>query len=106
MTTTTGIQKDAFFINTGVYEGNALGILFENDFSGYRRLACPEYLFIMIIHSYFWRRRSLLYVFSERSIDGSERQRTASLCKNFVFNSLQFKILTFHLVTLPMNLCL
>lgn len=99
MTTTTGIQKGAFFFfNIGVYEGNALGILFENDLSGYyRRLACPENCFIIIIYSYIWRWRSLPSVFSERSIDGGERQRIASRCKIFIINSLQFQNLPFLL---------
>lgn len=90
MTTMTGIRKYAFFFNTGVYDGNALGILFENGLSGYRRLARPEYCFIIIIYSYFWRWRSLLCVFSERSIASSERRRVAS-CKISVINSLQVK---------------
>lgn len=93
MTTTTGIRKGAFsFLNIGVNEGNALGLLFENDLSGYyRRLACPENCFIIIVYSYIWRWRSLQYVFFERFINSSERQRVTSWCKIFVINSLQFK---------------
>jgi hypothetical protein len=104
MTTTTGIRKGAFsFFNIGVYEGNALGILFENDLSGYfRRLACPENRFIIIIYSYIWRWRSLNDVFYARSVNSSERQRVSSWCKILVINSLQFKNLpTF----LPLFLC-
>lgn len=99
MTTTTGIRKGAFFFfNIGFYEGNALGILFENDLSGYyRRLACPENWFIIIINSYIWRWRSLPSVFSERSIDGGERQKAASRCKIFIINSLQFQNLPIFL---------
>lgn len=92
MTTTTGTRKDGFFFfNIGFNEGNALGILFENDLFGFRRLACPEHYCFIIIYSYFWRWRSLICFFSGRSINGSERQRDTSLLNIFVINSLQFQ---------------
>lgn len=109
MTTTTEIRKGAFFfINTGVYDGNALGILFENELSGYnRRLACPENCFINIIYFYIWCWRSLPCVFSERSVNSSKRQIVSSWCKILVINSLQFKNSPiFPLRSLPLSLVL